>query len=388
MQPVGLRGWHFTERTVFLKPRWDVEHASHQAVLMTNVFRTEPAIRRSTCAVSIRFVWLFLEFAPRRAKLRLTEQLQARFGLSSTQFRDPNTRVALQLALDLLEERCALTSARDVGVLAARRAKLLHLGDVEYLARSKNTLGEAIDCIARYARLLSDGLHFQIEKRSDVAIVRLWFDSNLVLPNGLYEFVVATLLLSARRMSGVRDLTPAELHFPGPPPRTANRDGHLFKCKLCFNKPVTAIVLDARLLELALPKAEPALNRLLEKHADAILDSLPRSEDLVTMVRDMLAAETELRDTSAKRLARRLGVSIRTLARRLDQSGTSYRELLNEARRQIALRDLAQTLHPIEHIAVQLGFASSQSFHRAFRRWTGDTAASYRDRSRRGNLLQ
>ncbi|HTU61531.1 MAG TPA: helix-turn-helix transcriptional regulator, partial [Polyangiales bacterium] len=91
---------------------------------------------------------------------------------------------------------------------------------------------------------------------------------------------------------------------------------------------------------------------------------------------------------SAARIARRLGVSVRTLARRLGECGKTYRELLNEARMRIALRDLAQTLRPIDHIALQLGFSSSQSFHRAFRRWTGDTAASYRERSRRASLLQ
>jgi AraC-like DNA-binding protein len=78
-------------------------------------------------------------------------------------------------------------------------------------------------------------------------------------------------------------------------------------------------------------------------------------------------------------------MSVRTLARRLGEESTSYRMLLDETRKHTALRDLAQTLRPINDIAHQLGFASSQSFHRAFRRWTGDTAASYRDRSRQRN---
>jgi AraC-like DNA-binding protein len=161
----------------------------------------------------------------------------------------------------------------------------------------------------------------------------------------------------------------------------------VFNCTLRFNMPVTQVVLSADALSLPLSGAEPALSRLLDRQASAMLANLPRTDDLVTRVRDMLTAETDLCETSATRVARRLGMSVRTLARRLGEESTSYRMLLDETRKHTALRDLSQTLRPINDIAHQLGFASSQSFHRAFRRWTGDTAASFRDRSRQRNSV-
>jgi AraC-like DNA-binding protein len=333
--------------------------------------------------MTIRFVWLFLELAPRSKHAALTEQLRARFGLTPEQFRNPDTRVPLQLAVELLDAAVVRSAAPHLGMLAAERATREHMEIVEFMARSKRTVAEAIGCIAQYVRLLSDGVHLQVEQAS----VRIWFDSNLVLPNAVYELVVATLLLSLRRITGRPELTPVEVHLMGPAPHDASRYLRLFKCGMSFNMPVTQLVLDAQLLDAPLPNPEPMLSRILERYARAVMNSLPRNEDLVTMVRDMLASETELRDTSAKRLARRLGVSVRTLARRLGDSGTSYRGILDETRRHIALRDLAHTLRPIDNIALQLGFASSQSFHRAFRRWTGDTATRYRERSRRDTSL-
>jgi AraC-like DNA-binding protein len=338
--------------------------------------------------MTIRFVWLFLELVPRREKLELIEQIQARFGLAPEQFSDPDTRVPLQVAIDLLDEAQEQTRAPNVGLVAAERMTLDHLGVIEFLARSKTTLGEALECLAHYARLLAEGMHLLVERRSDVTNVRLWFDSNLVLPPATYEFAAATLLRSARRISGNPKLKPVELHLMGPPPMDVSLHAHLFDCNLCFNMPVTQIVLDSQLLDLPLPHAEPVLGQLLQSYANTLMNSLPRNDGLVATVRDLLTAEIELRDARAGRIARRLGISVRTLARRLGECGTTYRELVNEARRQIALRDLAQTLRPIDDIAIQLGFASSQSFHRAFRRWTGDTAASYRERSRRAGFLQ
>jgi AraC-like DNA-binding protein len=95
-------------------------------------------------------------------------------------------------------------------------------------------------------------------------------------------------------------------------------------------------------------------------------------------VRRLLAARTELRGATAEQVAARLGQSVRTLARRLEAEGTSYRELLDRMRQQAAEHALAHDDRPIADIADRLGFASPQSFNRAFKRWTGTTAAAYR----------
>jgi AraC-like DNA-binding protein len=114
-----------------------------------------------------------------------------------------------------------------------------------------------------------------------------------------------------------------------------------------------------------------------------MLERLPRSKKVGSRVKALLRAEVSMRDASAARVAKRLGMSVRTLSRKLDEESTSYRALIDETRRQLAVRDLTQTARPITEIAYQLGFASSQSFQRAFRRWTGTTASAYRAGARK-----
>jgi AraC-like DNA-binding protein len=100
----------------------------------------------------------------------------------------------------------------------------------------------------------------------------------------------------------------------------------------------------------------------------------------------LFAAQLQLGETAAKHVAQRLGISARTLARRLASEDTSYQRLLDETRRERALRDLSDSPRSIRDIATRLGFASPQSFHRAFRRWTGETAMSYRKKSKMAAL--
>jgi AraC-like DNA-binding protein len=338
--------------------------------------------------MSIRLVWPFLALARQHQRDDVIRDIQARLGLTPAEFDDPDTRIPLQLAVDLLDESIARTGQRNLGLLAAAQLHSEHVGIAEYVARAKATLGEALASSVHYVRLLGDGAHHSLETRDDLAMLRIWFDSNLLMHEAGYEFAVASALVLARRLSRMPDLAPLEVHFMHPAPFDLRDYSAFFRCPVIFNMPITQMLLSTEALAIPLASAEPALGRLLERQADAMLAGLPRTDDLVTRVRDMLTAETDLCETSATRVARRLGMSVRTLARRLGEESTSYRMLLDETRKHAALRDLSQTMRPINDIAHQLGFASSQSFHRAFRRWTGDTAASYRDRSRQRTTTQ
>lgn len=332
--------------------------------------------------LSIKLVWPFVELTPPGEREALIAHLTSALGLTRHQFEASETRVPLQVALDQLSAFVDRTGLRNIGLFAARRVTSEHVGVTEYLARCKATLGDALKSEARCARLLLDGAHLNLENSQDQVLVRLWFDSSLVMPEAAYEFAVAVWLNSARRISRNPELAPLEIHFMYPQPRDIRLHERLFKCKLYFDMPLTQVVLPAKLFATPLASAEPTLARFLEQQADASLAHLPSSDDYVTRARDILAAELNLCGATATWLARRMGVSVRTLARRLEREKTSYRMILDETRKAMALRDLSQTLRSINDIATQLGFANRQSFHRAFRRWTGSTALTYRESAR------
>ena len=77
-------------------------------------------------------------------------------------------------------------------------------------------------------------------------------------------------------------------------------------------------------------------------------------------------------------VAEKLGISSRTLQRKLGEEGTSYSDVLNELRMELALYFLKNTSFSMENIAAELGYAEARSFYRSFKQWTGSTAGSYR----------
>jgi AraC-like DNA-binding protein len=161
-------------------------------------------------------------------------------------------------------------------------------------------------------------------------------------------------------------------------PADISRHQQIFGCPVRFDMPVTQTVMSARALTTSLAQADPHLAGYLERQADAMLDAVPIGRDLATGVRSALRAERRLGAANAERTARRLGLSVRTLSRRLREEGTGYRAIYDELRAERARQQLAQTDRAIAEIADQLGFANPQSFQRAFRRWSGTSAARYR----------
>lgn len=131
-------------------------------------------------------------------------------------------------------------------------------------------------------------------------------------------------------------------------------------------------------LEVTLGTAQPTLVGAIERRAEHVLE-LTRGDD--PLVRDLHAwLERELRagTPSADRAAEQFGVSVRTMARRLRARGTSHQRLLDDVRRQLAMRYLLDTSFTIKEVAELLGFAEASTFDRAFRRWSGGSPGDYR----------
>jgi AraC-like DNA-binding protein len=126
------------------------------------------------------------------------------------------------------------------------------------------------------------------------------------------------------------------------------------------------------------PKADPRLHAIIGQHADHVLSSLPAVQSVTAEVRRVVAEELAEGNPSAVHVARRLGMSTRTLGRSLDVEGTSFKDLLEDVRKRLALRYVASRDFGLAEVALLLGYSQTGPFHRAFRRWTGKTPLEYR----------
>src|SRR5262249_30980356 len=155
-----------------------------------------------------------------------------------------------------------------------------------------------------------------------------WFSPELEIHEAAYEFSVAVGVLRARRMTGNQELAPHAIHFMHARPASIARHEALFKCPIHFGSDSTQIVMLADSLDVKMPAAERALADLLVQQAELMLEKLPRG-DLTSRVLTLLGGELDLRNASVKHVARRVGVSVRNLSRRLADEGTTYREMID-----------------------------------------------------------
>jgi AraC-like DNA-binding protein len=293
---------------------------------------------------------------------------------------DPDERLPINAVHELLRGATELTGDPDLGLKAARELELGEFGAVEYVAQSARTVRDAIDVIGRYLHLVNDAIEFRLELQGKLAIVKL--HNSVVMPRAAETFEVAAFQVAIRRRADADTLQGRTIHFTHERPSDVSEYEKTFDAEVLFSQPFTGFSFDAATLELPLPWRDPYLHEVLRRHADQAVASLPKVESFVERVRGLVLEDLPQNKASAKQIADRLHMSVRTLSRRLEEDGTSFRDLLNDVRKHLALRYASSTDLDLTEIAFLLGFSSSAVFHRSFKRWTGVTPRDYRQAHR------
>ena len=155
--------------------------------------------------------------------------------------------------------------------------------------------------------------------------------------------------------------------------------------ELSFDADALEIELLSEHLSLPLARADDAMRTVLRDAAHGLLQRERASETskLEASVRQQLRAGLATGAVDARSIARQLHLSERTLRRRLQSEGLGLRELVDAVRHELAIEQLQSDEQSTEQIAQALGFTTAQAFHRAFRRWTGDTVQAFRAAKRK-----
>jgi AraC-like DNA-binding protein len=196
----------------------------------------------------------------------------------------------------------------------------------------------------------------------------------------LYKFIVelqAGVHVSLHRDFMGQSFAPSELHFTFGRPRGAERDVEAFGCPVLYGQPENKLFFDANWLNGTPNLGNQVTYSELSQLCDKLLSELKLNTGLAGKVREIILANLD-QPTSFERVAGRLNMSLRTLRRKLEQEGTSFRELIDEMRAHAAIRYVRDTNLTIEDIAFALGFSDAAAFRHAFRRWTKSAPNEYR----------
>jgi len=303
-------------------------------------------------------------------------------GLADAVLDDPNQRIDAATYDRLHELALELTGDPALGLHMAERVHLAAFHMVGFLTVHAWTLRQAIELFARYRALLSDCEPPTLWEDGARAELTCAFVTGGSRGNVLRaEFGVASIVRLGREVLGA-PRPPDLVEFTHAAPAHAAEYERVLGCPVGFGRDAIRIHFDARMLDAPYLHANPELRALLERQADRQLASVAMPRSLSARVRALIVDAYGRGRPSMPAIARLLGMSARSLRRRLDEEGHTYTDVAEQAMADVARRLLDDPATSIQAVADRLGFSEPSAFHRAFKRWTGQTPGQFR--SQRG----
>lgn len=331
---------------------------------------------RSTASHTVLYL---MSYAAARGLERAS--LVERFGLDTAALDDVDGRVPVTLLTRMWNELPVLLDDPDMPLHVLPHAAVIDPPLNLLVALSSPTLGDALRRLARYERLnfdLADEPVSELVIDGERAhIVVNHEKSRVVLPTGAVIDSCLAILMFAR-MATKQPVMPLEARFRHPTPRRPEEYYAAFGCPITFQAERDQMTLRAADLALPHPNASRTLLAITESHAEQKLSQLPTGDDFMLGLRQRIRASFPEGSLTLSRLAKQVGLSPRTLQRRLATEGTSLRRLLDEERRSLALHYIQDARTSLIDIAFLLGFADQSAFSRAFSRWTSRSPSDYR----------
>jgi AraC-like DNA-binding protein len=300
-------------------------------------------------------------------------------GLSVEAVRNPETRVDVERALALIRAAIEASGDENIGLRLSQLYEPGAFGVLDHLARSARTLREAVDVLCRYERIHQNGMETSLRLEAGSAIIDHRMLHPYPVPRQLSENTIANLLVIGRKLTGL-DLTPSEVRFAHPAPPDVTEHAKLFRCPIRWRATSDALVLPAETLDAPLLMANAGLALVLDRYALELLEHLSVDGSFGDKVREGICVELPRGDASVEVVAAKLGMSARTLQRRLSEEGTSHQTLLEELRRSLSEQYLERPDLCTEDVGLMLGFSDGRAFRRAFKRWTGTAPSEFRAR--------
>ncbi len=253
-----------------------------------------------------------------------------------------------------------------------------HFGTIGYAMLASSSVRKGLERLMRYHRVVSDARFGELIDDSDNNMVHVKLNWNEEEPwSAGREDAALTFILSSCRLNFKKRLDPKRVEMTHNQHQCLGHYEKFFNCRVDLNRP-------APVLSFSLNDADKPLRSgdeyLAQFHDRIMEDYISRLSEvrLIRSVQRILATKLPDGLVSVDSVARELGMSTRKLQRDLKIEGTTYQELLNRTRKDLAQRYVRDTHNDLTEIAFILGFADLSSFSRSFKRWTGLSPSRYR----------
>lgn len=304
--------------------------------------------------------------------------LLQRFHIPAGVERQDDAFVHLDAVLRLLNASAEELDCPDFGLRMVRWQGLGILGPVAVIARNSETVQEALGAIARYLYVHSPGLSLAVEPHGRGSDIRFTYGMAEPTVTDLrqgYELSMANADVMIRLLGGP-DARPSAVSFLHEPMGPTSAYAEVLDCPVRFGQTWCGFEIPEDLASRPIDSADPETRRIATKYLEAnyVPTTAAMSERVAELVRRLLPTGHCTSDA----IADQLGMHERTLRRHLTVEGKGCQEVIDQERRALAAKYLADPRLQIGQIAGLLGYAEQSTLNRSCRRWFGTTPRQYR----------
>jgi len=312
----------------------------------------------------------------KRAKID-PRPLLAKAGISLLKLDEEPKRVRAESQILFLEVAAEALGDSALGLHLAQHFDLRECGLLYFVLAASPNLGEAIRNLVRYLAVSNESMPLVLSETAKRAVLAVKYKIPRHTDRLFVEYAYAVLLRAFRELTG-RSISPKAVTFVHSRSINKTEFDRFYGCSVRFRAPADTIVLPTELLSTPILTSDKYLLRILKDACEEVLAKRGKvSSTLRAMVENEIVELLPHGKAQVEIVASKLGMSNRTLARRLSEEGTSFAAILDELRRDLSARYLKDQALSLNQIAWLLGYSMVTSFNHAFLRWTGNSPKAW-----------
>jgi AraC-like DNA-binding protein len=309
----------------------------------------------------------------------LADDLLSDTGITAAELSSHSARISRRQVIAAYRNAVGLSRDTAIGLTAGQRLGLTDYGIYGYALISSATLRKALTFAIEYHPMATPTVHMSLEIDDEAGTAAFLMQDLLNVPD-LRVFNIdlqLSLVFSLfKEMAGETfRFSKIEASFPAPPHHQSY--ARLFGCDVLFDQPQNALVFDTSWLDQPLTRANPITEATVRELCDRFLLQMHTESGIAHSVYTMIMKDPRTFNT-IEIVADKLRLSPRTLRRKLALQGTTFRQLHNDIRMQLAIEFLRSSNMSTDDVADRLGFSDAANFRHAFKKWTKRTTGEYR----------
>ncbi|GAA5315300.1 MAG: AraC family transcriptional regulator [Candidatus Pelagadaptatus aseana] len=312
------------------------------------------------------------------ANIEGIDSLLSEFDLTPEFLSNPENRVSFEIQSAIWQHAFSQRGP-EFAITFAETTQIASFHLIGYIAINSQTIDDALAAAEQFQMAAGQGGTLSRENHSTgIAICYRPINPEQVTTAERCLAMLAANIQLGRSLIGA-DYRPTRVNLTLAEPESADTIERFFQCPVHYSQPQDQMVLDQKLLQQPLPHASVELLNVMKLRAEKVLAGLDSDNTMAGRVAQLISASLLGQEPDKNTIAGQLHISPRTLQRKLANEQTTYQQVLDNTRHQLALDYLSQPELNITDIAYLLGFTEPSAFYRAFKKWQGVTPGNYRD---------